>query len=113
MAGLFHTKMAHVTGMLFMHWGKPNTDSRNPRSLWFHNTRLDQLPITLTSLPSFRVCRDIIFVSFYACVLHLLLVAGVPSLDQYVQKHEDWATLVSHAELIYDQYASASVVREL
>jgi len=114
MAGLFHTKMADVTGTLFTHWGKPNTGSRNPGSLWFHNTKLDRLPITLTSLPSFRVCRDIIFVSLYARVLHLLLlVAGVPSLDQYVQKHEDWATLVSHAELIYDQYASASVVREL
>jgi len=76
--------------------------------------RLDQLPITLTSLPSFWVCHDIIFVSLHARVLHLLLlVTGVPSLDQYVQKHEDWATLISHAELIYDQYASVSVVREL
>lgn len=112
MPGLFHTKMADVTGTLFMHWGKPNTGSRNPGLLWFHNTRLDRLPITLTSLPSFRVCHDIIFVSLYAHVLHLLPVASVPSLDQYAQKHEDWATFISHAEL-YDQYASASVVREL
>ena len=114
LTGLFHTKMADVTGTLFTHWGKPNTGSRNPGSLWFHNTRLDWLPITLTSLPSFWVCHDIIFVSLYAWVLHLLLlIASVPSLDQYAQRHEDWATLISHAELIYDQYASASVVREL
>ena len=95
LAGLFHTKMADITGTLFTHWGKPNTGARNPGSLWFHNTRLDRLPITLTSLPSFRVCRDLIFVSLYARVLHcLLLVADVTALEDYAQKYGDWEILV-------------------
>ena len=115
LAGLFHTKMADVTGTLFTHWGKPNTGARNPGSLWFHNTRLDRLPITLTSLPSFRVCRDLIFVSLYARVLHcLLLVADdVSGLENYVEKYGDWPSLVHHAELIYDRFVRTSAVREL
>jgi hypothetical protein len=114
LAGLFHTKMADITGTLFTHWGKPNTGARNPGSLWFHNTRLDRLPITLTSLPSFWVCRDLIFNSLYARVLHcLLLVADVSALGSYVEKYGDWPTLVRHAELIYDRFVCTSVVREL
>ena len=113
-AGLFHAKMADITGTLFMHWGKPITGTRNPGSLWFHNTRLDRLPITLSSLPTFRVCRDIVFTSLYARVLHcLLLVAGVSSLEDYLQKFGKWSTLVSHAEAIYREYTRPSVVERL
>lgn len=84
LAGLFHTKMADVTGTLFTHWGKPNTGARNPGSLWFHNTRLDRLPITLTSLPSFRVCHDLIFTSLYlflgfsGCLYFLIVLLLFP-----------------------------------
>ena len=87
---------------------------RNPGSLWFHNTRLDCLPITLSSLPTFRVCRDLIFTSLYARVLHcLLLVAGVSSLEDYLQKYGKWSTLVSHTEVIDCKFTWPSEVERL
>ncbi|KAF8177453.1 hypothetical protein BJ912DRAFT_856950 [Pholiota molesta] len=52
--GLFHAKIADAHGTLLTHFGKPNTGAQNPGSLWFHNTRLDRLPITTTSLPNFH-----------------------------------------------------------
>jgi len=112
--GLFHGKIADATGTLLTHWGKPNTGACNPGSLWFHNTQLNRLPITLTSLPLFRICRDLIFVSLYARVLHcLLLVAGTHSLDEYVTKFGKWDTLVAHAEQVYDNYSATAVAAKL
>ena len=112
--GLFHGKIADATGTLFTHFGKPNSRARNPGSLWFHNTRLNRLPITLTSLPSFRVCRDLIFVSLYARVLHcLLIVAGVNTLDAYLTKFGTWKSLETHAGQIYDRFVQTSVVTKL
>jgi hypothetical protein len=84
MPGLFHGKIADCHGLLETHFGKPSAGARSPGSLGFHNTVLDQLPITLTSLPPFRTCRDLIMVSLYARVLHcLLLVSGAESLEKY------------------------------
>ncbi|KAF9538142.1 hypothetical protein CPC08DRAFT_526145 [Agrocybe pediades] len=112
--GLFHGKMADMLGLLQTHWGKPNTGTRNPASLWFHNTRLGRLPIVLTSPPSFRVTRDLVFVSLYARVLHcLLLVSATETLDQYSTKFTTWEELVKHAELVFERYAQATTVTEL
>ena len=114
LAGLFHGKIADIHGNLFTHWGKPDTGGRDPNSLWYHNTRLNRLPITLSSPPPFRVCRDLIFVSLYARVLHcLLLVSKTTSTEEYLRQYPHWDTLVSHAELIYTQYASSSIVENL
>ena len=112
--GLFHAKIADVHGGLETHFGKPNTGSRNPGSLSFHNTRLDRLPITLTSLPPFRVCRDLIFVSLYARVLHcLLLVSDCLSLEDYLTKHGSWEELLSHVRQIEDKFANPAKVEDL
>lgn len=97
-----------------VHWGKPNAGTRNPGSLSVHNTRLDRLPITLTSLPPFRTCRDLIFVSLYARVLHcLLLVSNYSLLETYLSKVNSWETLLFHAHQIYDKYCQARIVEEL
>ena len=112
--GLFHAKIADVHGGLETHFRKPNTGGRNPGSLSFHNTRLDHLPITLTSLPTFRVCRDLIFVSLYACVLHcLLLVSDCSSFEDYLMKHGSCDDLLSHARQIEDKFANPAKVEEL
>lgn len=68
--GLFHVKIADTTGTFINHWGKPDTGKDNPGSLWWHNTVLNRLPVILTSMPTFRVSRDLIFVSLYARILH-------------------------------------------
>lgn len=113
-AGLFHAKLADTQGTLLTHWGKPNTGARNPGSLWFHNTRLDRLPITTTSLPTFRVCRDLVFVSLYSRVLHcLLVVSNCKSFDEYAVKFTSWENLVTHAQQIYETYANSETVEDL
>ena len=103
-----------MTGILFTHFGKPNTGAQNLGSLWSHNTCLNQLPITLTSLPSFHVCHDLIFVSLYAHVLNCLLIVGeVNTLDQYLTKFGSWTSLEMHAEEIYDRFAQTSMAAQL
>ncbi|KAF8075810.1 hypothetical protein FPV67DRAFT_1711092 [Lyophyllum atratum] len=110
MPGLFHAKIADMHGMLVTHWGQP----RNPASLAFHNTRLDRLPITLTSLPPFRTCRDLVFVSLYSRVLHcLLLVSGCATLEEYITKTTSWDDLEADATEIYNRFVRTDVVDEL
>ncbi|KAJ7463671.1 hypothetical protein FB451DRAFT_1180152 [Mycena latifolia] len=114
MPGLFHAKIADCHGVLHTHFGKPSAGFRSPGSLGFHNTVLDRLPITLTSLPPFRTCRDLIMVSLYARLLHcLLLVSKKQSLDEYAKDCDSWDTLVGHAEQIYAEFADADRVQEL
>ncbi|KAJ7022410.1 hypothetical protein C8F04DRAFT_960328 [Mycena alexandri] len=114
MPGLFHAKIADTHGMLETHFGKPNAGTRSPGSLGFHNTVLDRLPITLTSLPAFRTCRDLIMVSLYARVLHcLLLVSGKDSLDDYASSVNSWDVIVGHAAVIYSRFADPDLVQEL
>ncbi|KAH7906548.1 hypothetical protein BJ138DRAFT_1137935 [Hygrophoropsis aurantiaca] len=109
--GLFHAKIADMHGFFVTHWGKPNAGNRNPGSLSFHNTRLHRNPITLTSLPPFQTCRDIVFVSLYARVLHcLLLVSKKASLKDYTSSVDSWETLKDHAT---DVYTDAEVVSDL
>ncbi|KAJ3574266.1 hypothetical protein NP233_g1885 [Leucocoprinus birnbaumii] len=114
--GLFHAKIADIHGLLETHFGKAESEGNpsNPGSLSFHNTRLHRLPITLSSPPPFRVCRDLVFVSLYARVLHcLLLVSGETSLDEYVEHFTSWDTLVSHAEAIVEKYINPGTVTDL
>lgn len=81
-----------VGGTLLTHFGVSSV--RSPGSLAWHNTCLERIPIVLTSLPSFRVCRDLIMVSLYARILHCLL-------------------LVSEEESLEDKFANADRVQEL
>ncbi|KAJ7192777.1 hypothetical protein C8J57DRAFT_1657987 [Mycena rebaudengoi] len=112
MPGLFHAKIADCHGLLETHFGKPHV--RSPGSLGFHNTVLDRLPITLTSLPPFRTCRDLIMVSLYARVLHcLLLVSGTDSLEACATSITSFDQLLKYATAIYDTYADADRVQEL
>ncbi|KAF8162231.1 hypothetical protein BJ912DRAFT_1098508 [Pholiota molesta] len=112
--GLFHAKIADAHGTLLTHFGKPDSGAKNPGSLAFHNSNIDRLPIVLTSLPTFRTCRDLIFVSLYARVLHcLLLVSGFSSLGEYALKVDKWETLVGHATAIFERYANSALVDDL
>ncbi|KAK7036588.1 hypothetical protein VNI00_011521 [Paramarasmius palmivorus] len=114
MPGLFHAKIADCHGFFNTHWGKPNTGNRNPGSLWFHNSILHRLPITITSLPTFRTCRDLIFVSLYARVLNcFLLVTKADSLDDYVKPTTTFQDLYADAAAVYDRYTDTEKVSEL
>ncbi|KIY43271.1 hypothetical protein FISHEDRAFT_68152 [Fistulina hepatica ATCC 64428] len=111
-AGLFHTKMADSHGFLITHWG--SSSKQSPGSLAFHNTLLDRLPITLTSLPAFRTCRDLVFVSLYARVLHcLLLVSNEPSLDAYLAQGYSFDEICDHALQILTKYTDSRKVGAL
>ncbi|KAJ6626313.1 hypothetical protein B0H10DRAFT_2211201 [Mycena sp. CBHHK59/15] len=105
MPGLFHAKSADCHGLLETHFGKPNAGTRSPGSLGFHNTVLDRLPVTLTSLPPFRNCPRVL-----RC---LLLVSGKDSLDAYTSSVNSWTTIVDHAKAIYTGYADPDRVQEL
>lgn len=112
MPGLFHYKMTATHGIIEMFYGHSNT-SRNPGSLSFHNTVLTRKPIVLTSLPPFRTCRDLIFVSLYARVLHcLLLVTGSPDLDDYAQK-TTFAQLTQDCALLVSRFAQPHEAQKL
>lgn len=112
MPGLFHAKIADCHGILTTHFGVSSIQS--PGSLAFHNTCLDRIPIVLTSLPSFRVSRDLIMVSLYARVLHcLLLVSDTESIDEYTTKFTSLDDLQKHSEQIFNVYANADHVEEL
>ncbi|KAH7917985.1 hypothetical protein BV22DRAFT_1025352, partial [Leucogyrophana mollusca] len=112
--GLFHAKMADMHGFLVTHWGKPYAGTRNPGSLSFHNTRLHRNPITLSSLPPFRTCRDLVFVSLYARVLHCLcLVCDEATIEDCADKIDTWDALVQHAETIYVRYTDPGIVADL
>ncbi len=51
--GLFHAKMADTHSILSTYFEKPNTGTRSPGGLTFHNQTLDCLPIVLSFLPIF------------------------------------------------------------
>lgn len=115
MPGLFHGKIADMHGFLVTHWGVPHVGTRNPGCLAFHNTCLHRNPILLTSLPPFRVCRDLVFVSLYARVLHcLLIVSGKGSLEEYADLVGDsWSTIESHARQILDRFSNGEAVANM
>jgi hypothetical protein len=111
--GLFHYKMTTTHGIIITHLGLPNHDQKNPASLHAHNSLLQRKPITLSSLPPFRTCCDLIFVSLYACILHcLLLVSGNLSLEEYT-KGLTWEKSKENATHVVDQYTDTDTVHEL
>ncbi|KAJ6484650.1 hypothetical protein C8R45DRAFT_829628, partial [Mycena sanguinolenta] len=112
--GLFHAKIADMHGFFTTYWGTPNRGTRNPGSLSFHNTHLHRAPILLTSLPPFRTCRDLVFVSLYARVLHcLLLETTTTTLDECADSIKTFADLEAVAAAIQQKYANADLVSEL
>ena len=112
--GLFHAKIADALRTLLMHFSKPDTGSQDPNSLWYENTHLDWLPITITSLQPFCKCHDLLFVSLYACVLHcLLLVSECNNLEEYLIKFTKWEDLMTHTKVIFEQFKNSSCVQEL
>ncbi|KAJ7038344.1 hypothetical protein C8F04DRAFT_1256355 [Mycena alexandri] len=114
MPGLFHGKIADMHGFFVTHWGVPNRGTRNPGSLSFHNTHLHRAPILLSSLPPFRVCRDLVFTSLYARVLHcLLLVSGKSTLDECAASIDTYAQLEALAGSIQTKFANAELVSDL
>ncbi|KAJ6611846.1 hypothetical protein B0H10DRAFT_2165690 [Mycena sp. CBHHK59/15] len=112
--GLFHAKIADMHGFFTTHWGTPNCGTHNLGSLSFHNTHLHRAPILLSSLPPFRTCRDLVFVSLYARVLHcLLLETNKTTLDECADSIETFADLETVAAAIQQKYANADLVSEL
>ncbi|KAG7087025.1 hypothetical protein E1B28_013004 [Marasmius oreades] len=111
--GLFHAKMSDIQGTLLTHWGKSNAGTRNPGCLAFHNTILHRLPITTISLPTFRICQDLVFVSLYGRVFHLLLkVSGIKSVEGYT-KTATWDKILKDSKQIYDTYVDIQAVHKL
>ncbi|KAK1220264.1 hypothetical protein PQX77_017000 [Marasmius sp. AFHP31] len=100
-------------GTLLTHWGKSNAGTRNPGCLAFHNTILHRLPITTTSLPPFRICRDLVFVSLYGRLFHLLLkVSAAKSLEAYA-KTATWDQIMKDSKRIYNTYVNIQTVHDL
>ncbi|KDN46746.1 hypothetical protein RSAG8_04126, partial [Rhizoctonia solani AG-8 WAC10335] len=96
--GLFHLKMAQTQGMLDVHLGKSNS-SRNPTSLLFQNTLLQQKPIP-TPTP-FRTARD------------LIQLSQLDPLDPKIPPQRSFDQLRELAERIYRQNASTAEVYRL
>ena len=102
--GFFHHQMTVVHGIMETHWGDPHAGSQNPASLYSFNTSLDRKPIAMTSLPPYRVCRDLILTTLTGSLLHCLeLVTGCDSLDDYAAK-VTFEELKSHVTQVYDAY---------
>ena len=111
--GFFHHQMAVVHGIIETHWGDPSAGFRNPSCLSFFNTVLDHKPIVLTSLPPYRVCRDLILTSLSAASLHCLhLVTGCDSLDDYTS-NLTFERLKSNVREILKKHADPVIVRTL
>ncbi|KAJ6617239.1 hypothetical protein B0H10DRAFT_2384929 [Mycena sp. CBHHK59/15] len=114
MPGLFHGKIADMHGFFITHWGVPHRGTRNPGCLSFHNTHLHRSPILLSSLPPFRVCRDLAFTSLYSRVLHCLLLASEKSsLEDCAASIETYEQLEVLAATIQSKFANTDLVSEL
>ena len=67
----------------------------------------------LSSLPSFRECRDLAFVSLYSRVLHCLeLVSETEDLSDYAA-HVDFYQLKAHAGEIVTRFTDGKTVDRL
>ncbi|OJT07079.1 hypothetical protein TRAPUB_2111 [Trametes pubescens] len=107
--GFFHYQMAATQGILETHWGDPTLGVRDPASLSSHNGTLHRKPIVLSSVPPYRTCRDLVFVSLYGRVLHCLELVSSCSINEYPGKM-DFKQLRTHAEEIIDNYADTSKI---
>ncbi|THG97024.1 hypothetical protein EW026_g4916 [Hermanssonia centrifuga] len=110
--GLFHAQIHAIFGTLQTHWGNSSLGHWDPGSLTFHNSVLFRKPITLTSLPPYRTCHNLVFVSLYAQILHCLELISGTYLDRYVQTFT-FQELQLHATSILDIYANLESVQEL
>ncbi|ETW79509.1 hypothetical protein HETIRDRAFT_322362 [Heterobasidion irregulare TC 32-1] len=105
--------MAASHRFITTHLGQPNHLLTNPTSLVTHNMILECKPIVATSLPPFQTCQDLIFIFFYAQVLHyILLVAELTSLDKYMDSLT-WETLQSHAATVVNRFTDNCTVHHL
>lgn len=110
--GLFHAQIHILAGTFEAHWGSAE-GPQDPGSLHQHNTMLGRKPIVLSSLPPYRTCRDLLFVSLYARVIRCLeLVSKCDSLDEYPET-VTFDQLYAHTSQIVDQYATAEVASKL
>ncbi|KAL1719589.1 hypothetical protein EV715DRAFT_272510 [Schizophyllum commune] len=111
--GFFHYKMSATAGLMQTYLGTKNRDLSNPASIPSGKRTLP--PLTATSLPPFRQCRDILFISGDARILTVLLkVSGKASLEEYAADADiTFDVLQHHAEQIVDQYANPDVARKL
>ncbi|KAK1216820.1 hypothetical protein PQX77_020553 [Marasmius sp. AFHP31] len=108
--GLFHVKMADVHGIMITYFGQMN----NPSCITRDNTALNRLPLTLTSLPNYRTCLDIILVSLYARILTcLLIVSNQPTLEAYGKSVKSFRQLQDDAAKVYDRFVSTGHIHEL
>ncbi|KAJ7855701.1 hypothetical protein B0H13DRAFT_2357727 [Mycena leptocephala] len=84
-----------------------------PEAIPVFDRALSPLWLRIT-LPPFRTCRNLVFVSLYAQVLHcLLLITGASTLDQCADSIQSFKELEAHARAIQRTYANASVVSDL
>ncbi|EIW77927.1 hypothetical protein CONPUDRAFT_61695 [Coniophora puteana RWD-64-598 SS2] len=111
--GLFHYKMAATQGIMLTHLGLSNHDLSNPASLLAHNSVLRRKHILASALPPFRTCRDLIFVSLYACVLHCLLLVSKKRSLKDLADGLTVGKLRKYAEEVVSKYADNREVEEL
>ncbi|KAJ3540608.1 hypothetical protein NM688_g6203 [Phlebia brevispora] len=110
--GLFHGQLHVAFGTLETHFGSSSSGPHNPGSLSHHNTVLDRKPIVLSSFPPYRTCRDLIFVSLYARVLHCLELVAEKPLEDYAQGLT-FTQLREDIETLYNTYADSPTVDKL
>ncbi|KAI0069829.1 hypothetical protein K474DRAFT_1747000 [Panus rudis PR-1116 ss-1] len=111
--GFFHYLMAAAGGTLETHFGNPHLGARDPGSLSNHNNILGRKPIVTSSMPPYRVTRDLIFVSLYARILHCLeLVTECNSLEEYAQS-VTLERLKEDAKKVLQRFANPQIVAEL
>lgn len=110
--GLFHAKLANCQGFFNVHLG--HASQSDPGSAAWHNTVLGRNPIVGSSLPPFRTCRDLMFTSLYARVLHCILqVSGKATLEEYADSVQLFDNIEQHASQVLQEYASGDVVQEM
>ncbi len=84
--GLFHHQLTFVLGFMETYFDESVGSARNPSSLAFYNTLLGRKPINLTSLPPYRVSRDLVYhILMAAAPVCLEEVAGMQDLDKYTE----------------------------
>ncbi|KAF7796316.1 hypothetical protein EIP86_007493 [Pleurotus ostreatoroseus] len=110
--GFFHGELHLAFGTLETHFGNPSLGPHDPGSLCFHNTVLDRKPIVLSSLPPYRTCRDLVFTSLYARVLHCLKLLSRQTLQDYTEDLT-FERLQVDAEALFDKFANSPIVDRL
>ncbi|KAF8595258.1 hypothetical protein BDV93DRAFT_564577 [Ceratobasidium sp. AG-I] len=83
--GLFHTRIAAVTGIFQTHFGKPNARPVDgPASLWRHNEVLKRKNIPVSQAFKYRTVQDLAFHSLYARLLDIVQIeSGYESLQEF------------------------------